>query len=405
MQFSRAARGAIQMRTAGIEMEGDESVKRQYVQAYYSTYVDSMLARQAQAGQGGQLECSPVEVHRALFRLTNSCYSFLVTEMANALGMGETKAIVKRAISNLGRYSGDRVRLRVQGRGDPLDVENLLKPAHGVDLEDIHDRKGNFVRMPHYYSYDQYGCPTWDQYSRLCPRELAILTCEDIHVAMCQGYNPNIDQWFNSLLPKGQGHCGFKWVMSSRAAEEALDEARRYRERAAREGRALDEPVPQGPLDSAAVYRSLVGMWVYKYHFPIDELLRTMAEDSVEGLVRRAMRKWGTWRGDMMRKDHERRGWPLDVMHLITYYDDPAAGDAWTAENVVLTETAHERDVTDSALTDAFQEVGSGRFALPPFEEAIPALAKAYNPAMRVTIPTLMERGDRVSRLEIRVSG
>ena len=65
----------------------------------------------------------------------------------------------------------------------------------------------------------------------------------------------------------------------------------------AREGRALYDPAPQGPPDSAAVYRSLVGMWVYKYHFPIDELLRTMTRDSVEGMVRLAMRKWGRWRG------------------------------------------------------------------------------------------------------------
>ena len=43
------------------------------------------------------------------------------------------------------------------------------------------------------------------------------------------------------------------------------------------------------------VYRDLVGMWVYKYYFPIDELLRTVNEEQVDSIVRRAMRKWGSW--------------------------------------------------------------------------------------------------------------
>ena len=376
---------------------------KEYIPAYYTTYMASMLARGAEPGQGGHLEGSPDEVFRALYRLTNSCYSFLVTEIASVFGMEKAKPLLKRAIWNLGRYVGDRTRREVEGRGLPLNVENLLGDLGGSDRVESEQAIQFQDRSPHYVAYHLYGCPTWDQYKRLCPRELAILTCEDIHVAICKAYNPDIDQWFSALLPKGEAKCGFKWVMSFEAAERAAENARRYRERAEQEGRTLEGERPQEPPDSAMVYRDLVGMWVYKYYFPIDELLKTVNEEQVDSIVRRAMRKWGSWRGTMMREDHKRRGWPLNIETFITYFDDPAAGDAWVAENVVLTATEHAKDVTESALSAVLEEVGAGRFAVPMFEEALPAQAEAYNPAIKVTIPKLMERGDSISSFHYRM--
>ena len=369
----------------------------EYIPAYYTTYVDSMLARGAEPGQGGHPEGTPAEVFRALYRLTNSCYSFLVTEIVSVLGMEKAKALLTRAIWNLGRYVGTQRRRKDESRGLPLNVENLLKPSLGAIPEEMQEMQGNFTWSPHFVSYDEYSCPTWDQYKRLCPRELAILTCEEIHIAKAKAYNAEIDQWFSALLPRGQPKCGFKWVMSFEAAEQAAENARRYGERAQQEGWALEREGTQAPLDSAMVYRGLVGMWVYKYYFPIDELLGTFNEEEVESIARRAMRKWGSWRGKMMREDHERRDWPLNIKTLITWFDDPAAGAAWVAERAALTSTEHTREVTESALSSVFEEVGAGRFALPMYEEALPAQAEAYNPAMEVTIPELMERGDSTS--------
>ena len=99
----------------------------------------------------------------------------------------------------------------------------------------------------------------------------------------------------------------------------------------------------------------------------------------------------------MMREDHQKRGWPLNIQSFITYSDDPSAGDAWMAENVILTPCEHTKDVTAFAYTTMFDKLGTGRFAIPMFEEALPAQAEAY-PVIRVTIPKLMERGDSISR-------
>jgi len=373
-----------------------------YRPAYYSNVLDDMLASGAKPGQGGHLEGTAGQVFTAVWRLTNSCYSFVVSEMADVLGIEAAKPILKRAIWNLGRYTGTKTRRCFEDQGLALTVENFMKDALG-GMPDIQEMQGNFTWRPHYVAYDEYHCPTWDQYSRLCPRELAILTCEDIHVAMAKAFNPDIDQWFSALLPKGESLCGFKWEMPFRAAKEAEERARQYREWAKEHGLTLESPTPQAPPDAAAVYRDLVGTWVYKYYFPLDELARTLPDDQVEDIARRAMRKWGTWRGQMMREDHEKRGWPLNLENLIKYSDDPAAGDAWLAENVVLTPTEHTKDITKSALSDELAEVGVGKYAAPMFDEALPAQAKAYNPAIEVTIPKLLERGDSISRYVYRM--
>ncbi len=91
------------------------------------------------------------------------------------------------------------------------------------------------------------------------------------------------------------------------------------------------------------------------------------------------------------------QGWPLDVSNLITYFDDPAAGDAWVAQNVHLSATEHSKELSVSAYSAMFQKMGTGAFAAIFFEESLPALAKAYNPRIAVVIPRLMERGDPVS--------
>jgi hypothetical protein len=373
-----------------------------YVPAYYCNYVDSLVARGAEQGQGGHMEASPDEAHPALYRLSFSHYSLLWSEIARTLGMDRAKVLMKRELWNRGRHWGGQTRDRIEGRGLPLDVGSLRGGYPDGLLPDEEKRRKGYVSSPHYVYFESYGCVSWDQMKRLMPRELTILHCEDIHVNMAREYNPDVTQWSDALLSKGHSKCSFIYEMTFEAAERAAEVARRYRERAKREGWKLQGKWegPRKPPDSDEY-----GKIVYRYHFPIDELLRTVEEEQVEALVRRAMCKWGAWRGRMMREDHEKRGWELNVRNLITYFDEPAHGDAWVAENVVLTDTEHSKDVVKSAIMDHFEEMGTGRFAPPYHEEVLPAMARAYNPAIEVTIPKLMERGDSYSRFEYRTLG
>jgi hypothetical protein len=100
-----------------------------------------------------------------------------------------------------------------------------------------------------------------------------------------------------------------------------------------------------------------------------------------------------------MKDDHEARGWPQNLETFVAYFDDPAAGDAWLAENVTLSASRHTKDITESPYASAFEEMGTGQFATPLREEALIAQASAYHPNIHLEIPMLMERGDPITRL------
>jgi hypothetical protein len=368
----------------------------EYVPATYSNTLDQMLARGAKPGQGGHLEATPAEASLALVRLQASCWSSLASEIAQVYGLEGAEPIIREIVRRAGRYRGNEIRRNVEKRGLPLDVPHLLDywdyaTDEAVDLTE-------YDREPEYYAHEVPGCGFWDQMMEVCPQPLAIAMCEEIHVAVAKEYNPAMDVWYPALLSRGQARCIFRWEMPHKAAEKAAKRAHHATKAAKKAGQPLaGERGPQKP-NAARSYSAIARLHVVFYHYAADQLLRTVGEDTTDDILRRAMRKWGSWRGQEMREDHQRRGWPFNLESFITYLDDPAAGDAWVAENVKLTPTEHSKDITESAYSEWFDKLATGRFALPLFEEALPAQVQAYNPAMEMSIPLLMERGDSKSR-------
>ena len=236
-----------------------------------------------------------------------------------------------------------------------------------------------------------------DQMHRLCPQRLAVLMCEEDHIAIAKEFNPAIEVWYAALLSRGEAKCAFRFSMRREAAEAAANQAARVSEAAREAGQPLAGERPIEVTPPAEAFRQLARVIAIFYHYSVDELLRSVGPEQTEDLVRRACRQMGAWRGQMMREDHRRRGWPLNVETLITYFDDPSAGDAWVAENARLTPTSHTKDVTASAYTAAFDVLGTGRLAAAYSDEMLPAMVQAYNPAISVAIPRLMERGDAIS--------
>jgi hypothetical protein len=381
-------------------------MQREFRHATYSDILDGMLAHGARPGQGGHLEGDAEDVRLALGRL--DCYAPLANEMANTFGVNRAEALLREAVRGLGRYRGSRIRREVETRGLPLDVWHLLQYwDHAWATEEAVEGSSRQVhgREPHYFAIDVNCCSFHDQMSELCPQRLAVLMCEEDHIAVAKEFNPAIEVWYPSLLTRGEAKCSFRFTMPWEAAEQAAQQARQQTEAAHLAGKPLAGEKKPGKLDAADTYRSLAELVVIFYHYVVDSLLRNVGEEQTEAVVRRAMRAFGAWRGRIMREDHQKRGWPLDIHSFITYFDDPAAGDAWLANNVTLTATAHTKDVTRSAYADMFDRIGTGRFAALMYEEALPAQAAAYNPAIQVAIPMLMERGDPYSRFSYTLAG
>ncbi len=373
-----------------------------YVPATYTNNLDRMLERGAKPGQGDHLEGTAVEVAPAMVRLQASCWSCLAAEIADTFGMEKAEPLVREIVRRLGRYRGNEIRREVERRGLPLDVPHLVDNWDYTSDEAVEIVE--YDREPHYYAHEVPGCGFWDQLGRLCPQPLAIGMCEEVHVAVAKEFNPAMDVWYPAILSRGQGKCIFRWEMPYEEAEKAAEQAARAREVAKKAGKELEGERGAQEPNAARSYRALARLHVVFYHYVVDHLLRTVGEDQTEDIVKRAMRKWGIWRGEEIREDHGRRGWPLNLETFITYFDEPAAGDAWVAENVTLTPTEHTKDITSSAYSEWFEKLGTGRFAIPMFEEALPAQAQAYNAEIRLSIPMLMERGDSLTRLHYTMS-
>lgn len=370
----------------------------EYVPSSYTHILDRLLSRRAPVGQAGRLEGDTEDITQAITRLDTAMYGFLASEIADTLGIDRADSILRDAVKDFGRYRGNDMRREVERRGLPLDVQRLLEYWDLPAIEESWEMQHK-DRSPHYEGYDLPGCPFHDYLRYLCPQQLNVLMCEEVHVAVAKEFNPEIDVWYPSLLTRGQDRCLFRFSMTLDAAERAAHQAERLRDEAKKEGKTLEGEKEPGTTDPATAYRMMARLFGIFYHSIVNELLRALGQDQTEDIVRRAMRKWGDWRGSDMAQDHKNRGWPLNLETFVKYYDDLAAGDAWVAENVKLGPNQYTIDIAKSAFADSFDRLGTGKFAAMLWEESLPAQAKAYHPDIEVSIPKLIERGDPVSSI------
>lgn len=359
-------------------------------------------------GQGAQVEATLHESSALLARLRASCYSFLAKQIVLDLGLDCADPLLRSAIRTWGRYRGEMIRTQLEERGLPLDVEHLRiwwdqpspKQVYGIPEGTVH---------PHYSAHEVLGCPVNDLMSELCPEPLMILYCEEIHDAVAKAVNPEIDVWYPALLTRGQSKCVFRFTMSQAAAFRAQAIAREARDARKAAGLPVAQDIHEAApwhreVDPVTCHTMLARLFYRMYHFVANELARAVGRERAMSILRKAMREWGAWRGKDMCQDHLRRGWPLTVENFVKFYDDPCVEDAWVVEEIHLDAVSHHRTVTKSVATAIFDEMGTGLFALPLYEEAVPAQARAYHPAMRLDVLQLMERGDEVSEYQIVMS-
>jgi hypothetical protein len=358
----------------------------------YAATLGEVLREPLVVGQGGTWEATPPNIYLALVPLEASLSSSFATQIKLAYPE-RTRELIETAAAAYGRYRGEAIRRRVEEMGLPLDIPHMwewwdLPVTSARDGERMNDDLESF-----YHGFEIPACPFNDIYQLLYPQDLMALHCEAMHEAAFKAYNHAIEFWLPALLPRGEGRCVFRLRIPP-------DEAEKVARRA-----AATEGVVRGTDDTVTSFRLVARQVVIIYHFFMDTLLSAVGQDETERVVRRAMADWGAWRGREMREAHLARGWPLDLRTFATYFDVPAAEDAWVAEDVVLTPSEYRLTVTKSAFSELFEQLATGSLAALFFEEALPAQARAYNPAMTLTIPRLIERGDGVTQYHYAMSG
>jgi hypothetical protein len=355
-----------------------------HVQCAYAPLLDELLSQPVQTGQGGRWEGNPDQIYMALVRLEALLSSFLAREIKQTFG-AQSRDLVRAAAAGYGRYRGTEIRRRVERLGLPLDIPHMWDWWDLPVTSSREEERMNDDLEPYYHGFEVPACPFNDVYQVHYPPDLMALHCEAMHQAAFTGFSPTMEFWLPSLMPRGEGRCIFRLRIPT-------DEAEKIERRKS----GVPDPV-RGLDDTVTAYHLMARKVVIVYHFFMDALLSNVGREQTESVLRRAMANWGSIRGRDMQEAHLARGLPLNLESFVTYYDDPAAETAWVAQNVQLTAHEYQVEITSSAYSDLFYEVGTGPLAAIFFEEALPAQAKAYNPQIEMTIPRLKERGDPVS--------
>lgn len=350
----------------------------------YTPLLDELLSKPLVIGQGGRWEANPDQIYTAMVRLEALLSSYLAREIKQTLGE-KSKEIIRNGAAGYGRFRGTEIRRRVEKLGLPLDIPRMWDWWDLPVTSSREEERMNDDLSPYYHGFEVPFCPFNDIYQEHYPPNLMALHCEAMHEAAFKGYNPSIDFWLPSLMPRGEGRCIFRMRIPDDEAEKI-------------ERRKTGAPDPvRGLDDTVTAHRLMTRKVVIVFHFFMDALLTAIGKEQTESILRRALANWGNYRGLDMRQAHQLRGLPLNLESFIKYYDDPAAEDSWIAESYRLAPNEYSVTITKSALADSFDTMGTGRLAAIMTEEALPAQIKAYNPEISLTIPRLIERGDPVS--------
>jgi hypothetical protein len=354
----------------------------------YGPIIDDRLTRPLTIGQGGHWEGSGLDAYRSLVRLAAGFSSAIGNEMHETYGEAG-KAMIAKAAGAYGRYRGMEIRRVVEKNGLPNDLPHMWSNWDLPVIVEGDEREADDI-TPNYHGYQVSECPYEDVYRKHYRGNLPAIHCVAMHTAAFQAFNPAMEFWLTSLMPRGERKCVFRMRIADEAAREM---AARFK------GKDVSEPERKA-VSPAVAYRAEARQAVIIFHFFTSTLLDEVGVEQAEALLRRAMAHWGTIRGEEMREAHLVRGWPLNLKSFVTYFDDPSAGDAWVAKDYDLTETGHRKVITRSAWAELFYDLGTGPQTRLISEVGLPAMARAYHPAMTVSIPRLLERGDAATEIQ-----
>lgn len=134
------------------------------------------------------------------------------------------------------------------------------------------------------------------------------------------------------------------------------------------------------------------------YHIS-KEVIDTFGEEGKKALER-AIEKFGSERGENIRKDVLSRGLPLTLENLSKYYDMPLK-EAWKSKGQVDDRTCYS-EVTFCPFAKVWKEKNAEEIGLIYCEQDV-ALMKAYNPDVEFKRPKNVLKGDEVCLFDVRL--
>jgi len=137
------------------------------------------------------------------------------------------------------------------------------------------------------------------------------------------------------------------------------------------------------------------------YYFMAREIVDSDGEEKGRGIIRRAISKFGRYRGAKIRENVDAKGLAANLENLVKYYDLPASKVA--ESDVRVTPSDYEEVTRHCTFAEVWTALGAGSLG-PMYCEQDFALAEGFNKDIKCSrASNMMEPGCSICELKMRL--
>jgi hypothetical protein len=337
-----------------------------------------------------------VDGMQRLLRTSARMYMCLTRATLDAFGR-DGEMTVRRGLRAYGEWRGSEMRQAHHALGLDIDMKTLLDRwdnASTFIVKDDIDASG--IHEPDDYQFDVTLCPAAQAWKEAGFDQWGHVYCDEFHQACASAYHPDGNVVIPINMMKGDDRCHFRWIMPGGVTVLDMGAPTAFNHRLAESYKADtdDEAARKALLRS----NRLVGG---RYVTAARAILADFGDDGL-GVVREGMRAWGQLRGEILRREHEKRGHEINTVSLMRQRDFPCA-TVWDMAETEATPAPYAAQIRWTPQDEAWRDMDALDLGEHWYGAAMGAMVEAYLPGARIAWPRLQCRGDAVSEIEIAV--
>jgi hypothetical protein len=304
-------------------------------------------------------------------RLYAKLYYFLSHKYLHDFKYRDGEEALRKVIRKYAEYRGTKRRGEHKDRGLPISVYTLFTYG-GFPGKAGFKRNQTTLAATERIS-ETLKCPLFDEWQALGGVPEGLCYCEEIHKTMWAAYDSRIHTVQPKIMTRGDASCTFE--VHWRAEDDSHVPSIPPR-----------EELPDVAMTAEEAIVQIGDLWAAMYYFLAEGLLDAYGLEG-ERALRQAIREYGNNRGIETRDNHLKRGYPINLFSLFSYYDLPD-DRRFERNKIELTPETRISQTLRCPYAEVWEQLGGGknRIAQIYCEEVHHALFGAYAPAVQVNL-------------------
>ncbi len=335
-----------------------------------------------------------VDGMQRLLRTSARMYMCLTRATLDAFGQ-DGEMTVRRGLRAYGEWRGSEMRQAHHALGLDINMKTLIDRWDNASTYLVKDKiDASGTSEPDDNRFDVTFCPASQAWKEAGFHQWGHAYCDEFHQTCAEAYHPDGNVVIPINLMKGDDRCHFRWIMPGGAGALDQGEPTALGLRLAEDYEAdTDEEAARKSLKRSN--RLVGGRFVTTARAILDDF----GDDGL-GVVREGMRAWGRLRGEILRREHEKRGLGIDPVTLMRRHDFPCA-TVWDMEESEASTARYAATIRWTPQDEVWRDLDAVDLGEHWYGAAYGSLVEAYLPGAHIEWPRLQCRGDAVSEIEI----